>query len=327
MLNFMSQYGLFLAKTLTLVAAILGITGGVINLMGRGREKRGSRLSIKKLNERYADIERQLQLEFLSKKEYKRFEKQKKQAHKKEKAKKTSRVFVIYFEGDIRASEVEALREEITALLMIVTPQDEVVLCLESGGGMVHAYGLAASQLQRIVDRHIPLTVIVDKIAASGGYMMACIANKIIAAPFAIIGSIGVVAAFPNFNRFLKKHAIDYEQLTAGEHKRTLTMFGENTEASRKKVQAEIEETHELFKTFIKQNRAQVDIEKVATGEHWFAVQAKNFHLVDDLQTSDDYLLKASQTAEVYEVKYIIRKPWSQRLGINLQKAFKFFIR
>ena len=109
------------------------------------------------------------------------------------------------------------------------------------------AYGLAASQMQRIRDKKLKLTVCVDKVAASGGYMMAVVADKIIAAPFAVLGSIGVLAQVPNFHRLLKKHDVDFEMLTAGKYKRTLTMFGENTDKGREKFQEDIEDTHVLF--------------------------------------------------------------------------------
>ena len=139
---------------------------------------------------------------------------------------------------------------------------------------MVHTYGLAASQLHRITRAGIPLTVSVDKGAASGGYLMACVANTIIAAPFAIIGAIGVLAQIPNFNRALKKVDVDYEVMTAGEHKAPITMFGEITDKGKNKLQQELEETHDLFKGFITQHRPQVPVHEVASGEVWYGQQA-----------------------------------------------------
>ena len=228
-------------------------------------------------------------------------------------------MFVLDFDGDIRASAVSHLRQEITALLTIANKDDEIMVRLTSPGGMIPHYGLAASQLQRIRQREIPLTIAVDKVAASGGYMMACVANKIIAAPFAIIGSIGVLAQIPNFHRLLEKHHVEFEQLTAGEYKRTLTMFGKNTKEARGKMQEELEETHELFKDFITQNRNQIDIHQVATGEHWFASKAKEFNLIDDLQTSDDYLLQASNHRDVYHLSYHKHKSLAKRFSHSAQ--------
>ena len=208
-----------------------------------------------------------------------------------------------------------SLREEITTILTVAKPEDEVLACIESPGGMVHNYGLAASQLARLRGKEIPLTVAVDKVAASGGYMMACVANKIIAAPFAVIGSIGVVAQLPNFNRLLKKHDIDYEQITAGEYKRTLTMFGENDDKARAKFKEEIDETHQLFKDFVKSNRAVLNIDEVATGEHWYGAQAIEKKLVDELQTSDDYLLENSHEKDIYQVQYVGKTTMSEKLA------------
>ncbi|TNF89662.1 MAG: protease SohB, partial [Gammaproteobacteria bacterium] len=229
------------------------------------------------------------------------------------------RVFVLDFDGNIRASAVAQLRREITAVLSMARENDEVLLRLESRGGMVHAYGLASSQLQRIRDHGISLTVCVDKVAASGGYMMACVANKVLAAPYAILGSIGVVAQLPNFNRLLKKHDIDFEMITAGEYKRTLTILGENTEKGREKFTEEIEDVHLLFKEFVSQHRPELEIERVATGESWFGQRALDLALVDELSTSDEYITRACEAADVFEVKYVEKKPLPQRLGIVLQ--------
>jgi serine protease SohB len=225
------------------------------------------------------------------------------------------------FHGDIKASANDGLRETISAVLTLATPKDEVVVKVESGGGMVHSYGLASSQLARITHKEIPLTVCVDKVAASGGYMMACVANKIVAAPFAILGSIGVVAQLPNFHRLLKKNDIDYEMFTAGEFKRTVTMFGENTEKGREKFVEDLEDTHVLFKDFVSEHRPQVDIGAVATGEVWFGRRAKAVNLIDVLQTSDEYLLDQVETADIFEIEYAVKKSLPEKLGIATQVA------
>lgn len=212
------------------------------------------------------------------------------------------------FKGSIDAHEVSALREEVTAVLAVAKPADEVLVRLESPGGVVHGYGLAASQLQRLRERQIPLTIAVDKVAASGGYMMACVANNIVAAPFAIIGSIGVVAQIPNFNRLLKRNDIDIELHTAGQYKRTLTLLGENTEEGREKFREDLNETHHLFKEFVHSMRPSLDIEAVATGEHWYGVQAKEKGLVDEISTSDDLIIARMAEREVVSLRYMQRK-------------------
>ena len=232
-----------------------------------------------------------------------------------------SRIFVLNFDGDVEASAVESLREEISAVISAAEEGDKVLLRLESPGGMVHAYGLAASQLTRIKDANLELTIAVDQVAASGGYMMACVADRIIAAPFAVVGSIGVVAEIPNFHRLLKHNKVDYEQHTAGEYKRTLTMFAENTDSARKKFKEELEETHDLFKEFIVQNRPSLTIDKVATGEHWYGTTAVDLGLIDAIQTSDDYILKAASECDVYEVNYEVKKPLAERLSFSIQSA------
>jgi serine protease SohB len=213
-------------------------------------------------------------------------------------------VFVLEFQGDVRATAVESLREEITAILSVAKPGDEVVVRLESGGGLVTAYGLAASQLERIKAHGLRLTICVDKIAASGGYMMACVAHRVLAAPFAVLGSIGVIAQVPNFNRVLKKNDIDYREITAGEFKRTISIFGEITETGMEKFRSQIEDTHGLFKAYVSTHRPQLDLAKVATGEYWYGTQARDLGLVDELMTSDEYLHRQYDVADVYSVKY-----------------------
>jgi serine protease SohB len=215
---------------------------------------------------------------------------------------------------------VASLREEISAVLQVAGGGDEGVLRLESEGGLVHGYGLAASQLRRLRDRGVRLTVAVDKVAASGGYLMACVGDRILAAPFAVVGSIGVVGQLPNFNRLLKKHEIDWELHTAGEHKRTLTVFGENTEAGRAKFRETLEDAHALFKSFITDHRPQVAIEEVATGDHWFGARAVALKLVDELKTSDDYLLERSKDHELYEVRYKRHRGMVERLTGSLTR-------
>ena len=231
------------------------------------------------------------------------------------------RVFVLDFEGDIRARAVSHLRREITAVLAMAGADDEVVVRLQSGGGMVHAYGLASSQLHRIREHGVRLTVCVDKVAASGGYMMACVADRILAAPFAILGSIGVIAQIPNFSRLLKKNDIDFEMITAGEYKRTLTILGENTDKGREKFTAEIEDTHRLFKEFVAEHRPALDLERVATGETWFGQRALDLGLVDELSTSDEHIVKACEKSDVIEVRYVEKKPLPERIGIAVQDA------
>jgi serine protease SohB len=283
----------------------------------RSRARAGPHLEIRSLNEKYEQLALAVKRAILPPKEFKRALKNAKTARKARNRPDSRRpcLYVLRFHGDLRASAVASLREEVSAVLTVATSADAVLVVLESAGGTIHGYGLAASQLQRLRAGGIPLTVAVDRIAASGGYMMACVAERIIAAPFAIIGSIGVVAQLPNVNRLLKKHDIDYELHTAGEYKRTLTVFGENTERGRAKFQAEIEDAHALFKEFVGRHRPQLELDRVATGEYWFAERALAQHLVDELRASDDYLLTACADRNVYEVRWMRRRSWMERMA------------
>lgn len=341
-MEFLTEYGLFLAKTLTFLAAIFVVVSLVLSAGGRNKKSDKGQVEVTRLNEKFEHLRDSLRDAMLNDDEYKEFAKAEKKRLKEEKAQKKKatkeierqkentqdpvvqerkRIFVLDFHGDIKASEVDNLREEITTVLTLAKSTDEVVVKVESGGGMVHSYGLASSQLARVTAKSIPLTVCVDKVAASGGYMMACVANKIVAAPFAILGSIGVVAQLPNFHKLLKKNDIDYEMFTAGEYKRTVTMFGENTDKGRTKFVEELEDTHVLFKQFVNEHRPQVDIAKVATGEVWFGLRAKDVNLIDELQTSDEYLFNQIENADIYEVEFAFKKSLQEKLGMAAQGA------
>ena len=335
-MEFLSEYGLFLAKAVTIVVAIALVIGLCVSAGHKPRGANKGHIEVKHLNDSYEELQETLQAAVLDEHALKAQAKAQKRKHKEESAaqKKAAkagadseedsqkkRLYVLNFDGDIKASATDSLREEITAVLSLARPTDEVLVRLESAGGMVHSYGLASSQLARIGKRDIPLTVCVDKVAASGGYMMACVANKILAAPFAVIGSIGVIAQLPNFHKVLKKNDIDFEMITAGEYKRTLTMFGENTDKDREKFAEDIEDTHELFKNFVSEQRPVVNIAEVATGETWFGRRALDVQLVDELQTSDEYITAQLDTADVYEVSYQHKKSLPERLGMAAEES------
>ena len=321
-MEFLAEYAGFLARTVTVVVAIVVVLLVIAVLRQKGQRSSGH-LSVRKLNEFYRELREHLEDSVLHKDQLKRQRKAEAKAHKAEQKKPVDkpRVFVLDFDGDIKASATEQLRHEVTAVLSMAQPTDEVVVRLESGGGMVHAYGLASSQLARLRDAGLPLTVCVDKVAASGGYMMACVANRVLAAPFAVLGSIGVVAQLPNVHRLLKKHDIDVEVLTAGEFKRTLTVFGENTDKGREKFQEDLELTHQLFKGFVSRYRPQLDIDKVATGEVWLGLSALEHELVDGLQTSDEYLARRANEAELFQLRFINRKSLQERIGLAASVA------
>lgn len=319
---FLQEYGLFLAKALTVLIVVLVAAAGVIALGARGRQRGRERLEVTKLNEHFQDMESTLKQALLDRKALRRDSKALAKSRKLDKSERR-RVYVLDFHGDLKASQVDSLREEVTAVLTVASPKDEVVVRLESAGGMVPHYGLAASELARLRGTVAQLTVSIDRIAASGGYLMACVADRILAAPFAIIGSIGVVAQMPNFHRLLKKHDVDYELITAGRYKRTLTLFGANTDEGREKFKQEVEDTHVLFKDYIRRFRPNMDVEQVSTGEYWLGEHALALKLVDAIQTSDDYLLKASKDAELIHLHYHRKQPLGRRLSLSLESALQ----
>jgi serine protease SohB len=322
MSDFFFNYGLFLVKVLTIVVAIVVIIG-VAASVGRKAHQEG--LEVEDLNKKYKALASALRKAVLKKDEQKKEAKAEKKREKAA-AKESSdrpRSFVINFKGDLKASALPALREEVSAVLEVATGMDEVIVCLENHGGVVHEHGLAASQLARIRDKGIPLIVCVDKVAASGGYLMACVATRIYAAPFAILGSIGVLAQLPNFNRFLDSHGVDFEQVSAGKYKRTVTMFGENTDEDRAKLKEELEDVHALFKAAVSEYRPDLDLDKVATGEYWYGPRALEMGLADEIKTSDELLSERAADRDLYALSYHIKQPLQKRLMANIDSALE----
>ena len=320
-MEFLFEYLAFLAQAVTIVVALLVIISAVASAKTKQPREKGY-LSITNSNDRFKSVRYAMENALLEPKEFKKARKLESKQEKKDKkateknstqnlddgsTQKTTdgkRYFVIRFEGDVSASSVDCLREEVTAVLEMAREIDEVIACIESPGGLVHAYGLAASQLTRVKSKKVSLTVSVDKVAASGGYLMAAVADKIVAAPFALVGSIGVVAQVPNVHRLLKKNDVDVEVLTAGKHKRTLTVLGENTEEGKAKFKEELEDVHALFQEFVLGNRPNLDMERVATGEAWYGSRAIELGLIDRLVTSDEYIRESCADGEVFEVKW-----------------------
>ncbi len=320
MVDFLAEYGLFLLKVVTIVIALIAVIGFAA---AAGRKAHLEGLEVEDLNKKFRNVADALRKAVSTKDEHKQAAKERK-AEDKRRAKEPSgrpRSFVIDFKGDLKASAVASLREEVSAILEVAGKDDEVIMRLENHGGIVHEHGLAASQLARIRDRDLPLIICVDKVAASGGYLMACVASRVYAAPFAILGSIGVLAQFPNFNRMLDSHGVDFEEVTAGKYKRTVTMFGKNTDEDRAKLKEELEDVHTLFKDAVAKYRPELELDKIATGEHWYGTRALELGLADELLTSDELLGAKSVERDLYRVAWKVRQPLQKRLMANVESA------
>ena len=317
MSEFLAAYGLFLAQLATFVLLLVVV---VVLVAASRRRGHSEGLVVEHLNRRFEDAADELKLAIDGKGRYKKAVKARHKDRKREEKARAKhegtkpRLFVLDFKGDLRASAGASLREEVSAVLRVAKAGEQVLLRLENSGGTVHEHGFAASQLTRLKQHGLKLSVAVDKVAASGGYLMACVADRLIAAPFAIVGSIGVLAQLPNFHRLLEEKGVDFEQVMAGRYKRTLTMFGKNTDEGRAKLQQEVEDIHQLFKNQVREHRPQVDLDVVATGEHWYGIRALELKLVDEIKTSDDLLLEAALDHDLYHIAYKRRRSWQERV-------------
>jgi serine protease SohB len=323
-MEYIYDYLAFLAKAVTITVAVIAIIAAIVSAGSRRPKSDGGHLELRKLNDLLRDMQRSVAQTFLPAAQQKKALRKDRKRDKKlaRQGEPRRRVFVIDFHGDLQASAVEHLRHEVTAVLSDAGPDDEVVVKIDSGGGMVHSYGLAASQMARVKEHGVKLTASIDKVAASGGYLMASVADRVLAAPFALVGSIGVIAQIPNVHRLLKKHDVDVEVLTAGEYKRTLTVFGENTKEGRAKLTEELNDVHALFQEFVAENRPQVSLPEVATGEAWYGTRAIKRNLVDELITSDAYLCTACEDADVFEVRWVEDKKPIERLLSHLGRVW-----
>lgn len=322
--EFFADYGLFLLKTLTFVFAFIAIIAAAAAAGRKASQQEG--LEVENLNQKYRKLASGLRRAVMSKSDWKAEAKKEKERAKAESksASDKPRVFVVDFKGDLKATAVPSLREEVSAILEVAREGDEVVLRLDNHGGVVHEHGLAASQLVRLRNRGIRLTAVVDKVAASGGYLMACVADRICVAPFAILGSIGVIAQLPNFNRLLDLHGVDFEQITAGDYKRNVTMFGKNTDEDRDRLREQLEHVHELFKGIVTEYRPDLDLEKVATGEHWYGRHALELGLADDIKTSDELLAELAGDHDLYRLHFRVKQPLQKRLMSNVDGALHY---
>ena len=324
MLEIFSEYGLFLLKVVTILISFIVLISFVAASKKNSNQEG---LDVENLNKKYKGLSDSLNKVVLHKDEWKAKQKNDKaiQKNQKKKKKRKPKAYVLDFLGDIKASAVPSLREEVSAILDVAKKNDQIILRLDNHGGVVHEHGLAASQLARIRQKKINLVVVVDKVAASGGYLMACVANKIYAAPFAILGSIGVIAQLPNFNRLLDNYGVDFEQVTAGQYKRNVTMFGKNTDEDREKLKDQLEEIHSLFKSSVNEYRPELNLDKVATGEYWYGIRALELGLIDEIKTSDELLLEMSKKYEIFSVKLKIKQPLKKRIMSGVDSLLRKF--
>ncbi|MFG6177236.1 protease SohB [Halomonas sp. THAF12] len=324
--EWLTDFGMFLAQ---LVAVVVIVTLGVLVVMrARGGDGERVRLRVEELNDDRRRRRRRLQLAASEpgarkrlRKAFRRDDKLRGKRQGDDDA--SSMVWVLDFHGDLKASVTGRFAEEVSAVLDVAGERDEVVVRLESAGGLVHAYGHAAAELDRLRQAGLSTTVCVDKVAASGGYLMACCADRLRVAPFAVLGSIGVVAQLPNLHRLLKRHDVDVEVLTAGRYKRTLTVFGENTEEGREKFLEDLETVHGLFKRYVSERRPELDIEAVATGEIWYGQDALPRGLADELGTSEAYLVERMASARVVTLRLERRQPLVERLGLTVSRGIE----
>lgn len=326
MTELLLEVGAFTLKSLVLGLVIFG---GLLAIIAASlkQKKSGKEIEVQNLSEKSKKRQLQIKAKLLPAAEFKKTLKSEQKKMKKERKSRDHhkpRLFVLEFEGDVRATQTEELREQITSLLSVSDPStDQVLVTIESPGGMVHGYGLGAAQLLRIRDKGIRLVAAVDKVAASGGYLMASVANEIIAAPFAVVGSIGVIAQVPNLNRLLKKHDIDYEEVTSGKYKRSVSFLGEITPDGRRHFEKKIEGTHDLFKQFVKDLRPQLNLEEVANGDHWYGKEAVALGLVDRLQTSDDFISQFIESHQVIKLTSPEKKNLVQKVSQAAEQSLE----
>lgn len=314
-MDFFVDLAAFLIKAGILAAASVFVLGSLIGMIRRARMDPGQdHLRVTYLNEELADHSLSILNAMMPPKAFKKLARRQQQ-ELGVKSRTRPKTFILDFFGDLAASSVDALRQQINALLLVLEEKDEVLVRLESSGGKAHAYGFAAAQLGRLKGENRRLVVSIDRVAASGGYMMACVADHIIAAPFALVGSIGVLAMVPNFHRLLQQFNVDYDEFAVGENKKNISLLGANTEEGKQKFIQDMEEFHRDFKGFVAEHRPAVKIDEAADGDVWYGEKARTLGLVDELKTSDDFLLERIKERDLFRVEFVESKPLRKRLS------------
>ncbi|KZX82185.1 hypothetical protein A3715_00045, partial [Oleiphilus sp. HI0009] len=267
------------------------------------------RIIVKSLNEEYQEIQDAL-LKFKPLKPIKSSSIRKFKASPNKQS-----IFVLDFKGDKTASSVGSLSKEVSAILSVAKPNDEVFLRLESPGGTITGYGLASQQLIRLREAGIRLVVSVDEIATSGGYMMAAVGDRIIASPTSMLGSIGVIMEVPNFYNLLDRAGVQFHQFTAGKHKRLVSMTNKIGDAAKDQINQDLEKSHELFKNHVHTYRNSVNLESVSHGDVWSAKYCLDNKLVDDLMTSEAYLFDRASRANIFHISWDVERSFSDKLS------------
>lgn len=228
---------------------------------------------------------------------------------------------VLRFEGDTMATGRQDFARMVDEVLHNKERIQRVIVVVNSPGGGVSVYGQMFAGMERMRNAGVDVTACVDTYAASGGYLMSVPAQRIIAAPFAMVGSIGVVSEFMNFNKLLRRLGVEPMTITAGELKRTVTPLSEVTEENKAAYKAQLEAIHRQFIAVVKKYR-EVDADRVCTGNHWTAAESVELklNLVDGLATSQEYLFEANQTEDLVTISKL-QNPYEKSV-LGLARRF-----
>ncbi len=210
------------------------------------------------------------------------------------------RLAVLRFQGlrDLNASGDQRLSEAIDEVLVNRDHFEEAVVIIDSPGGTTHGYGHAYALLERLSASGLKVTACIDRIGASGGYLMALPADRILAGPFAIVGSVGVVAGIPNVKRLLEEKGVSYRLFVAGDKKRVVHFADDDGPEVREYMDEKLAGIHTQFLQAVEKHRGdRVKLDEVRSGDHWSAEESveKGLGLVDELQTSAEYLLERNR--------------------------------
>lgn len=230
---------------------------------------------------------------------------------------------LLSFNGDINATEVIEFGRAVSMIVQMKDLVSEVYIIINSGGGVVNGYGLLASEIERLHYSEIETYALIDQVAASGGYMAACVANHVVAAPFAYIGSIGVVSEMPNFNQILSDNGINIEQHTAGKSKRTVTPLGKITDEDRNEFKKKLERIHRSFINHVSHYRNINDADEnknsiIFSGDYWIAEETVELELglVDEISTSQEFLLDKMKEYNIIEITFQENKTKKSKLSL-----------
>ena len=216
------------------------------------------------------------------------------------------KVGVIYAVGNIDMSETEGIvSDKLVETIREVADDDNVkavVFRINSGGGSAYGSEQIWHALTQLKTKK-PLIVSMGDVAASGGYYIACMADRIVAQPNTLTGSIGVFGQIPNAEGLTEKIGLDFDLVKTNRHSEGISLVRPMSPEQRDLLQMSVNRTYELFVKRCADGRGMTPdaVKAIAEGRVWTGANALEIGLVDTLGGLSDAVALAAEAAGLAE--------------------------